>query len=145
MAISMASQLAKTNATPMPTPTPTPALNVWPASTDVVLTPGSTRVMLTVQHKLLRQVIQDSFKNVRAALMFQHAFPNAILAPPLIKDALLAAADSHKPATASIYQRLMCDANYLSQISVLVSFFIRLSNVSSKCFTAICSVLHLSR
>ncbi len=107
MAISMASQLVKTNAMPMltltPTPTPTPALNVWPASTDVVLTPGSMRVMLTIQHKLLCQVIQDSFKNVWAALMFQHAFPNALLAPPLIRDALLAAADSHKPATVSIY------------------------------------------
>ncbi len=77
--------------------------------------------------------------------MFQHASLNAILALPLIKDALLAAADSHKPATASIYQQLMCNANYLSQISALVSFFICLSNVSIKCFTAICLGLHLLR
>ena len=55
--------------------------------------------------------------------MFQHAFPNAVLAPSLIKDALLATADSHKPAAVYIYQWLMCDANYLSQISPLVSVF----------------------
>ncbi|KAH9172257.1 hypothetical protein EDB89DRAFT_1906257 [Lactarius sanguifluus] len=58
----------------------------WPTDMEL-LPPGS----------LVRNVVQESIKNVRASLMFSHAFPDGTLALTFIKDGLINAAEKHKP------------------------------------------------
>ena len=98
----------------------------WPVDTDLILTPDG-RVILTPQHILVHIVIQAAFANARAALLSQHAFPNILLAQSFARDALLAAAESHRPGTTIIHRRLLRDAEYVGAITPLVSpvFFVQ--------------------
>ncbi|KAH9006678.1 hypothetical protein EDB84DRAFT_1447590, partial [Lactarius hengduanensis] len=89
---------------------------VWPAETDIRSIPGSNRVILTIQGTLLRTVIQDAFENLRAAMLFQNAFPDGALALSFIRDALITAARQCGPAAASIYTRLLNDTDYFAKI-----------------------------
>jgi hypothetical protein len=66
-------------------------------------------------------VIQDSFVNVRVALVFEHVFPDVSLSQNFVRDALLLAAKSHMPGATSIHARLQQDAKYLGKIAPLVS------------------------
>ncbi|KAI9439729.1 hypothetical protein H4582DRAFT_2075103 [Lactarius indigo] len=66
----------------------------WPSNTDLSFAPGSTRLMLTAQRPLVRAVIQEAIENVRAAMMFNDAFPNLARAFTFIRDALITAAYS---------------------------------------------------
>jgi len=95
--------------------------SVWSADTDIQFIPGTNRVILTMQGTLLRSVIQDAFENVRASILFEHVFPDVVLALSFIRDALITAARRCGPATASIYTRLLNDKDYLMKIVPLVS------------------------
>jgi hypothetical protein len=81
----------------------------WPAETDLVFNVGSSRLMLTIQRPLVRSIIQDAIENLRAALLFNNAFPDVCFALSLIKDCLFTAADLHKPAAKDILERLKRD------------------------------------
>jgi hypothetical protein len=93
----------------------------WPAITDLCTVPGTNRVALSVQPPLLQLVIQDSFEHVCASLLFQHAFPEPTATIAVVKDALLSAANSHRPKASLIHNRLVVDDTYVVQMSRLVS------------------------
>lgn len=88
---------------------------------ELVLTPDTNALMLTMQHPLLRLVIRDSFNILRVSLMFINAFPNAPLAVRFVKEALLHSALNHTPRTDNIYQQLMNNEEYMRKIVPLVS------------------------
>lgn len=88
---------------------------------DLVFLPGSNKVMLTLQHALVRVVIQDSFEILRASLMFTNAFPDCSLTVEFVKDALVRSALNHAPGARYIYHRLLYKDNYLSKLIPVVS------------------------
>ena len=88
---------------------------------DLVFAPGSTKVMLGLQHDLVQIVIQDSFEILHSSLLFTHAFPEGPLIIQLVKDALIRATQNHTPGALTIYQQLQYDAEYLKKIMPLVS------------------------
>ncbi|KAH9043552.1 hypothetical protein EDB83DRAFT_2318036 [Lactarius deliciosus] len=88
----------------------------WAAETEIRFMPGTNRVILTAQGTLLRTVIQDAFENLRAAILFQHAFPDGALALSYVRDALITAARQCGPAAASIYTRMLNDTEYFTKI-----------------------------
>jgi hypothetical protein len=106
--------------------TMTPALspteaNKWPADTELLFPENTHKLRLTFQYDLVRVVIQDSFINVRAVLIFEHVFPDVSLSQNFVRDALLLAAKSHMPSATSIHAQLQQDAKYLGKIAPLVS------------------------
>ncbi|KAI9436434.1 hypothetical protein H4582DRAFT_2058711 [Lactarius indigo] len=90
--------------------------STWPSNTDLSFAPGSTRLMLTAQRPLIRAVIQEAIENVRAAMLFNDAFPNLNRAFTFIRDALISAAYSYGPVASMLYKRLMEDDEYLARI-----------------------------
>jgi hypothetical protein len=54
-------------------------------------------------------------------MLLEHAFPDVSLAQSFVRDALVNAAAGSGPATASIHQRLLNDADYLKKLTPLVS------------------------
>ncbi|KAF8465778.1 hypothetical protein DFH94DRAFT_698694 [Russula ochroleuca] len=107
---------------------------VWPADTDIVMPPGSKKVMLTSQCPMLRVVIQDVMENLRADLLFKHAFPDPAVALVTVKDSLLTCA-SHYPGASSIYRHLLFDDQYMAAITPLPRAQIPLfrSKVKERC------------
>jgi hypothetical protein len=103
------------NFVPAPPQPPT-----WPAETDLLLLPGCNKVMLTVQRPTMHAVFQDTFERIRAAMVFQNAFPNIYDTIEMITDNLIRAAESIDRAT-NIHQRLLMDGDYTSNMSRLVS------------------------
>jgi len=93
----------------------------WPPETDLILTPGTNTVMLTLQHALVRLVVRDSFENLRATLLVENAFPNAHLVLTFIQDALTSAARAHLPDSADILEWLETDLAYRARLLSLVS------------------------
>ena len=100
----------------------------WPVETDLVYAAGTNRVKLSIQRPLLQAIFHDTFENVRCALLFDHAFPDAVNIPRMIRGAIVAAAEAHKfvdghhNTTAScIHQRLLSDDEYLTKMIRLVS------------------------
>lgn len=79
--------------------------------------------MLTVQRPLLRSVLQDTFDRIRAAMVFQNAFPSPFDSIKMITDNLIIAAESNSRAT-NIYNRLIIDGDYTTSMSRLVSLWI---------------------
>ena len=79
--------------------------------------------MLTVQRPLLRSVLQDMFDRIRAAMVFQNAFPSPFDSIKMITDNLIIAAESNSRAT-NIYNRLIIDGDYTTSMSRLVSLWI---------------------
>jgi hypothetical protein len=93
----------------------------WPKETELYIMPGTSRVTLTTQRPLIRTVIQDAIDFVRASMMFDHAFPDGMRTFYVIRDALVAAAASHRPQSSSIHNRLLLDEHYVDRIIPLVS------------------------
>jgi hypothetical protein len=91
------------------------------AEADLVFLPNSNKVMLTLQHALVRVVVQDSFDILRASLMFSNAFPDPSVTLEFAKDALVCSALSHAPGARYIYQRLLYKDDYMSKLITLVS------------------------
>ncbi len=76
---------------------------------DLIYVEGSTKLLLTNQCPLIQAIIQDVIENLRASLLFNNAFPDATITFTLTRDALNAAAESHKPGGALVQQRLQDD------------------------------------
>jgi hypothetical protein len=94
---------------------------VWPVETELLVYPGTGKVMLTFQRPLMRTVIQDAFELVHCSLLIKNAFPDTFIALDVTRDALYAAAESNKRAS-EIYNRLVIDAEYMTKMTRLVSF-----------------------
>jgi hypothetical protein len=94
--------------------------NEWPANTELLFPENTCKLRLTFQYDLVCVVIQDSFVNVCAVLVFEHAFPDVSLSQTFVRDALLLAAKSHMPGATSIHAWLQQDAKYLGKIAPLV-------------------------
>ncbi|KAH8979572.1 hypothetical protein EDB86DRAFT_3248312 [Lactarius hatsudake] len=92
----------------------------WPAEMEIRTIPGSNHVILTIQGTLLRTIIQDVFKNLRATMLFQNVFPDGTLTLSFICDALVTAARQCGPAAVSIYTQLLNDTDYFAKIIPLV-------------------------
>jgi hypothetical protein len=93
----------------------------WSADTHLVFNAGSNKVMLTIQSLLIRTTIQDAFDNLRAALLFENAFPDPNLTVLFLRKTLVGAARSRLPNTVNIYNRLLLDDDYRDKLSRLVS------------------------
>ncbi|KAH9039640.1 hypothetical protein EDB85DRAFT_1887409 [Lactarius pseudohatsudake] len=101
----------------------------WPTDTEL-LPPGASKLMLTHQNPLVRTVVQESIENLRASLMFSHAFPDGSVALTFIKEGLINAAEKLKPGAADIQRRLEQDDDYVTKISQLVSVVMVLVEVA---------------
>ena len=94
----------------------------WPADTDLVSVSGTNRLALMLQHPPVRAIIHDSFENVRAYILFDHSFPDAVAVPTIIRDCLIAAAtESHNPRAPVILRRMTEVNEYMTRLSRLVS------------------------
>jgi hypothetical protein len=93
----------------------------WPIDTDLIYLPGSKKVKLTMQMPLVRMVVQDAFENLRASLLFEDAFPDPNVTILFVRKNLIGAARSHLPRVEDIHKRLLCDNEYLNNLSPLVS------------------------
>jgi hypothetical protein len=94
----------------------------WPKETDLIVSPTSKRIGLTLQTFLLRDVFYRTFDKIRASLLFSNSFPNAHDAPTLISEFLVsAAAESPEPGSVDVHERLLSDTEYMAQMHVLVS------------------------
>ena len=106
---------------------PEPVANVststWPEETELCFAPGGTRVMLTIQRRLVRIVIQDSIDILRATLIFENAFPEGPQSLQFARHALVSAAEKQLPATLSIHTWLLQDDDYIAKITPLVSAY----------------------
>ncbi|KAH9033541.1 hypothetical protein EDB85DRAFT_1890214 [Lactarius pseudohatsudake] len=74
----------------------------WPANTDLVFASGSKKVMLTLQFPLVRTVLQNAFKFMRAYLVLTDAFPDATDTIAFARNSLITAAESHQSDAAII-------------------------------------------
>ena len=77
--------------------------------------------MLTIQIPLIRTIIQDSFEDLRATLLFENAFPDPNLTILFLRKTLIGAARSRLPDTVNVYNRLLLDDKYRDKLSHLVS------------------------
>ncbi len=102
--------------------TPESSGATWPTETDLVFPPGVTKLMMTNQQPLVQAIIQDAIENLRASLMFNHAFPDGTVAFTFTKESLITATKSYKPGAAHIQCQLLQDEDYLVKIAQLVCF-----------------------
>jgi len=92
----------------------------WPSDTDLIVFPGTNKVLLTIQSPLMRLIFHDAFKHLRASLLFIHAFPDPALTHLMISEALGVATQSHLPRAGTIRNWLELDGEYLSRMCRLV-------------------------
>ena len=82
---------------------PEPVANVltstWPEETELCFAPGRTRVMLTIQHRLVHIVIQDSIDILQATLIFDNVFPEGPQSLQFAHGTLVSVAEKQLPAT----------------------------------------------
>ena len=93
----------------------------WPSDMEIILFPGTNKVMLTIQTPLMRSIFQDTFEHLQASLLFIHAFPDPALTRSMISEALTVTTQSHFPRAATIRHCLELDNEYLSKMCHLVS------------------------
>src|SRR6266851_6233789 len=94
---------------------------LWSADTHLIFSPGSNKIMLTIQPLLICTTIQDAFNNLQAALLFENAFLDPNLTVLFLRKTLIATARSHLPNTVNIYNWLLLDDEYMDKLSWLVS------------------------
>ncbi|KAN0114068.1 hypothetical protein V8E52_007044, partial [Russula decolorans] len=68
---------------------------IWPTETDLVYVTGTNKVKLSLQSRLLQAIFKDAFENVRRDLLFEHAFPDAVAIPAVVRKALVSAAEAN--------------------------------------------------
>ena len=106
----------------------------WPSNTDLVFSDrSSTKLNLTDQKPLVHTIVQDAIENLRASLMFHHAFPDVMLAFSFSKESLITAAEKHKPGAAALHSRLLEDEDYLMKITQLVSSLVKEMTLLTLC------------
>ncbi|KAH9023985.1 hypothetical protein EDB84DRAFT_1564550 [Lactarius hengduanensis] len=109
------------------TPPPNWALTATPESpvptvsrvdTDLVFVEGTTKIMLTSQHPLIRAIVQDAIENLRASMLFHNAFP-----------------DKHGHGGGIVQRRLQVDGEYLTKLVSLsrVRFPLFRGEVKERC------------
>jgi hypothetical protein len=71
---------------PMLTPAPTlaPAQHIWLAEIDIVYVPGTSKVKISLQSRLMQGIFHGAFELVRCHLVFVHAFPDAVAVTPCV-------------------------------------------------------------
>ena len=92
----------------------------WPSETELLIAPRSNKIMLTVQRPLMHAVFQDTFDQTHATMIFQNAFPTPFEMIGIITDNLIIAAEGN-PRAENIYNCLVIDGNYTTEMSHLVS------------------------
>ena len=95
---------------------------LWPTETDLVFASGSNRLKLTSQSPIVCSVIVEGIENLWAAMLFTDTFLDVCSVLTLIKDSLLTLASYLLPAAADVLDRLKVDPDYLSKVTLLVSF-----------------------
>ena len=100
----------------------------WPIETDLVYVTGTNRIKLSLQRPLLQSIFHDAFENVRCALLFDYAFPDAVAIPRILRGCVVDAAESntfvdgrHNELAACVHQRLLSDDVYEAKMIRLVS------------------------
>jgi hypothetical protein len=100
----------------------------WPSETELVYVDGTNRIKLSVQSEILRSIFHTAFENVRYSLIFEHAFPIAVIIPCILRKAVVAAAETHRFANgrynslaACVHQRMLSDVEYEAKMIRLVS------------------------
>ncbi|KAH9015332.1 hypothetical protein EDB85DRAFT_1898780 [Lactarius pseudohatsudake] len=138
------SATATTSQTEATTTTTESSGATWPTDTNL-LPPGAKRLLLTNQDPLVRNVVQEAIENLRASLLFDHAFPTATMAFAFTKESLITAAEKYKPGAIHIQRRLQQDEQYLTKIVPLVRVRVPLirSEVKDAC-NAICVPILIS-
>ncbi|KAI9455715.1 hypothetical protein BJY52DRAFT_1224575 [Lactarius psammicola] len=84
----------------------------WPVETDLVF-------RLTEQNLTVRATIAFAFGHLHASIIFQHAFPDALVVTKFIRQALLDAS-SEIPAAKGVQVHILNDDSYFRTISTLV-------------------------
>ena len=92
----------------------------WDRETDLFYIPGTNRLTLSAQKPLIRVLVQDAIDDIRASLLFVHAFPEGLDKVALIRDALLAVAEKYEPGSTHIHERLVNDRVYMAEMGRLV-------------------------
>ena len=77
--------------------------------------------MLTIQILLIRTIIQDSFEDLRATLLFENTFPDPNLTILFLQKTIVGAARSRLPDAVNIHNWLLLDDKYRDKLSRLVS------------------------
>ena len=90
------------------------------SDTDLFIIPGSNKVNLSSQKPLIRVIVQDAIEELRALMLFSHAFPNATIAIGFVWESLLTVADKYRPAASAIHVRLGTDDRYMSMMVRMV-------------------------
>ncbi|KAH9043547.1 hypothetical protein EDB83DRAFT_2523848 [Lactarius deliciosus] len=113
----------------------TESSSAWPAETNLVLPPGVTRVKVTQQSPLIRDVIQCAIEDLQSSLLFIDAFPHGILIISFVRQALNIAAQKRCPAALSIQRRLLHDQDYMLKFAPVLRARIPLfrSEVKDRC------------
>lgn len=96
------------------------SVHVWPSDMDIQFVPGTTHVLLTIQGTLMKTVLQDGFKRLQASMLFEHAFPDVVLAYLFICDVLIITLVGSGPTTTSICPQMLNDKTYIKKLSPLV-------------------------
>ena len=101
---------------------------IWPIETDLVFVTGTNKIKLSIQSRLLQQIFKDAFDEVRRDLLFEHAFPDAVAIPKVVRLALVSAAEAnmfrdghYNASAAAVHQRLLSHDDYLAKMIRLVS------------------------
>ncbi|KAH9049440.1 hypothetical protein EDB84DRAFT_1556283 [Lactarius hengduanensis] len=117
----------------------TESSSAWPAETNLVLPLGGTRIKVTQQSDLIRDVIQSAIEDVQFSLLFIDAFPHGILIISFVRQALNIAAQKNCPAALSIQRRLLDDGDYMLRFVPVVRARIPLfrSEVKDRCNTIV--------
>jgi hypothetical protein len=98
-----------------------PAPTVPSNDTDLIFILGTNRLTLSAQRPLIHVIVQDAIENIRASLLFDHAFPNAAQAINSIQESLFTAAEKYRPGASAIATRLHMDNEYLGLMVRLVN------------------------
>ncbi|KAI9437035.1 hypothetical protein H4582DRAFT_2078108 [Lactarius indigo] len=101
---------------PTTTPESSRPVAVWPANMNLLFTPGSKKVMLTLQYPLVHSVLQDAIEYMQAYLMLTDAFPDTTDAISFACNSLMTAAKGNQCDTTTICERLQQDAKYLAHL-----------------------------
>ena len=100
-------------------PRSTRVAQLWPVDTDLHFSSGLGKVKLTDQTPIVQATITDAFDFLHASIIFEHAFPDALLTSKFIQDALTTAS-LHIPNAEDVHVRILNDHAYCSKMSTLV-------------------------
>ena len=88
----------------------------WPVDTDLVYAEGSTKLKLTIQHALVRMILQDAIDHIRSKILFTHAFLDASLSITFARDALISAVLDRLPTSQNVHAQLISDDDYIGKL-----------------------------